>query len=222
MCSELALQKGLSFDTISSTGPNGAIIHYKPDPADCAVIRQDQIYLCDSGGQYLDGTTDVTRTHHFGQPEAHEIRMNTRVLQGHIALACAVFPDGTNGTQLDTLARFKLWSEGQDFGHGTGHGVGSFLNVHESPPYIGRGGTHSLQPGMVVSNEPGYYKDGSFGIRIESMMVCVKSDIPADEAGRHYYKFETLTKVCVPHRSLPVGSPLAGTPRSQARRPCSP
>lgn len=128
---------GLSFDTISSTGENGAIIHYKPEKETCKVIDIKQIYLCDSGGQYKDGTTDVTRTYHFGEPTAYEKRCFTRVLQGHIAVDSAVFPQGTTGFLLDPFARHALWKDGLDFRHGTGHGVGSFLNVHEGPQGIG-------------------------------------------------------------------------------------
>ncbi|KAF8828291.1 hypothetical protein HHX47_DHR4000873 [Lentinula edodes] len=135
--SELPLFKGLSFDTISSTGPNGAIIHYSPNPKDCAVIKQDQIYLCDSGAQFLDGTTDVTRTWHFGTPTEEEKRTATRVLQGHIAIDSAIFPNGTTGYIIDSWARKALWMDGLDFRHGTGHGVGHYLNVHEGPHGIG-------------------------------------------------------------------------------------
>lgn len=129
--------RGLSFTTISSTGPNGAIIHYSPDPASCPAIDRDQIYLCDSGGQFTDGTTDVTRTWHFSQPSKDQIRAFTRVLQGHIAIDRAVFPKGTTGYLLDVLARRALWEDGLDYRHGTGHGVGHFLNVHEGPQGIG-------------------------------------------------------------------------------------
>ncbi|KAI9462819.1 putative Xaa-Pro aminopeptidase P [Lactarius psammicola] len=164
--SELPLFKGLSFTTISSTGPNGAIIHYSPDPNDCAIIQKDQIYLCDSGGQYLDGTTDVTRTLHFGTPTDGQRRAFTRVLQGHIAIDTAVFPNGTSGNDLsDTWARRYLWRDGLDYRHGTGHGVGHFLNVHEAY------NSTPLKPGMTVSNEPGYYADGEYGIRIENVVI---------------------------------------------------
>lgn len=128
--------KGLSFDTISSTGPNGAIIHYKPEHGSCAIIREDQMYLCDSGGQFWDGTTDVTRTLHFGTPTKEEIDAFTRVLKGHIQLDMAVFPTGTTGYILDCLARTPLWKAGLDFRHGTGHGVGSFLNASHHFDYI--------------------------------------------------------------------------------------
>jgi Xaa-Pro aminopeptidase len=135
--SELDLFRGLSFTTISSAGPNAAIIHYSPDPDNCAIITKDQIYLCDSGGQYFDGTTDVTRTWHFGIPSEEEKRAFTRVLQGHIAIDCAVFPTGTTGYTIDSWARRALWQDGLDYRHGTGHGVGHYLNVHEGPQGIG-------------------------------------------------------------------------------------
>jgi len=172
--SENELFQGLSFATISSTGPNAAIIHYSPRPNECSIIRKDQMYLCDSGGQYLYGTTDVTRTWHFGKPTEEERRAFTRVLQGHIAIDAAVFPQGTTGYQIDTWARRPLWQDGLDYRHGTGHGVGHFLNVHEGPQGIGMRIVYNdiaLKKGMTLSNEPGYYADGCYGIRIESIVV---------------------------------------------------
>lgn len=162
---------GLSFDTISSTGANAAVIHYKPEPGACSVIDPNAVYLCDSGAQYLDGTTDTTRTLHFGEPTAMEKKAYTLVLKGHIALDSVRFPKGTTGFALDSMARQFLWQEGLDYRHGTGHGVGSFLNVHEGPIGIGTRVQYSEVPlsvGNVISNEPGYYEDGGFGIRIES------------------------------------------------------
>ncbi|KAG0707891.1 peptidase M24, structural domain-containing protein [Suillus ampliporus] len=153
--SELELFRGLSFTTISSTGPNAAIIHYSPEPDNCAIIKKDQVYLCDSGGQYLDGTTDVTRTWHFGTPTDEEKRAFTRVLQGHISIDTAVFPTGTSGFVIDSFARRALWQEGWDCRHGTGHGIGHFLNVHEGPHGIGTRITYNSTPlkaGMTVSN----------------------------------------------------------------------
>ncbi|KAJ8595569.1 Creatinase/aminopeptidase [Rhizopogon salebrosus TDB-379] len=190
--SEHDLFRGPSFTTISSTGPNAAIIHYSPDPADCATVKKDQIYLCDSGGQYLDGTTDVTRTLHFGIPTDEEKRAFTRVLQGHIAIDTAVFPSGTTGA--DTLARRALWQEGWGE-HGTGHGVGHFLNVHEGPQGIGtRIGYNStpLKAGMTLSNEPGYYADGRYGIRIESIVIVREAKTP-NNFGNGYLCFENVT-----------------------------
>lgn len=164
---------GLSFDTISSTGANAAVIHYKPEPGACSVIDPKAVYLCDSGAQYLDGTTDTTRTMHFGDPTDMERKAYTLVLKGHIALDNVKFPKGTTGYAIDVLARQFLWAEGLDYRHGTGHGVGSFLNVHEGPIGIGTRVAYSEVPlavGNVISNEPGYYEDGAFGIRIESKL----------------------------------------------------
>ncbi|TFK49276.1 Creatinase/aminopeptidase [Heliocybe sulcata] len=194
--SQLDLYQGLSFTTISSTGPNGAIIHYSPDPSDCAIIKADQIYLCDSGGQYLDGTTDVTRTWHFGTPTAEEKRAFTRVLQGHIAIDTAVFPNGTSGYIIDSWARRALWQDGLDYRHGTGHGVGHFLNVHEGPHGIGvriAYNNTALKSGMTVSNEPGYYADGRFGIRIENVVVVQDAQTPNNFGDKGYLRFEHVT-----------------------------
>jgi Xaa-Pro aminopeptidase len=162
---------GLSFDTISSTGPNAAVIHYKPEPGSCSIIDPKAVYLCDSGAQYKDGTTDTTRTLHFGEPTEMEQKAYTLVLKGNIALEQIKFPKGVSGFALDSLARQFLWAQGLDYRHGTGHGVGSFLNVHEGPIGIGTRVQYSEVPlavGHVISDEPGYYEDGNFGIRIES------------------------------------------------------
>ena len=191
--------KDLSFDTISAAGPNGASPHYKVDEKSNRRIDPNSIYLVDSGGQYLDGTTDVTRTIWVGpgEPTAEMKDRYTRVLKGHIALALAVFPEGTRGAQLDTLARAALWQAGVDYAHGTGHGVGSFLAVHEGPQRIGKfsggqaGTDEPLQEGMILSNEPGYYKQGEFGIRIENLILVEEREIACAE-GR-YFRFETLT-----------------------------
>lgn len=166
--------KGLSFDTISSTGANAAIIHYHPEENKCDKVDINEVYLCDSGAQYLDGTTDTTRTLHFGTPRPKEKKAYTLVLKGMIALGNAVFPKGSNGYALDVLARQFLWAQGLDYRHGTGHGVGSFLNVHEGPIGIGTRPQYievPLVPGMCISDEPGYYEDGAFGIRIENVVV---------------------------------------------------
>ncbi|KAF9060930.1 Creatinase/aminopeptidase [Rhodocollybia butyracea] len=194
--SELSLFKGLSFDTISSTGPNGAIIHYSPDPTDCAVIKQDQIYLCDSGAQFLDGTTDVTRTWHFGTPTEEEKRTATRVLQGHIAIDSAVFPNGTTGYIIDSWARKALWKDGLGFRHGTGHGVGHYLNVHEGPHGIGTRiscNSSPLKAGMIVTNEPGYYADGKYGIRIENVLIVKEVQTLANFGEKGFLGFECVT-----------------------------
>ena len=178
----------LSFPTISSTGGNASIIHYEPTPDNFSMIDKSKIYLVDSGAQYFDGTTDVTRTIHFSNPTQEEIDSFTKVLKGHINLACAKFPSGTKGDHIDSLARKFLWEDGKDYCHGTGHGVGHFLNVHESPPGISKGPRGKIYPGMLMSNEPGYYKDGEYGTRIESLIV-------SKEFKDGYCEFETVTLV---------------------------
>jgi len=187
-----------SFDTISSVGANAAIIHYKPHLPTAACLDIDQIYLLDSGGQYLDGTTDVTRTFHFGKPTDKEKLAYTSVLKGVIALCQAVFPSHTTGLQVDILARQALWRQGLDYRHGTGHGVGHFLNVHEGPHGISfraRSHTIALQEGMTVTNEPGYYEDGLFGIRIENQMIVKKVDTKYNFQNVGFLGFETTTYV---------------------------
>ncbi|WP_030539323.1 aminopeptidase P family protein [Sphingobium sp. DC-2] len=183
----------LSFDTISGAGPNGAIVHYRVDETTNRRIEPGSLYLVDSGGQYRDGTTDVTRTIAIGTPSAEMKRRFTLVLKGHIALARAQFPKGTRGGQLDILARQFLWAEGLDYAHGTGHGVGSFLSVHEGPQRIATfgGGDEPLQAGMILSNEPGYYKTGEYGIRIENLVLVEPREIAGAE--REMLGFETLT-----------------------------
>ncbi len=187
----------LSFRTISATGPHGALCHYSVDTDSNIPVENGHLYLVDSGGQYLDGTTDVTRVLAIGEP-SEEMRMRyTQVLKGHIALAVAKFPKGTSGGQLDVLARQHLWADGVDYAHGTGHGVGSFLAVHEGPQRIGlsagvQAGTgEPLQAGMILSNEPGYYKAGEFGIRIENLVLVKDAEI--DGAEGEYLEFENLT-----------------------------
>ena len=191
----------LSFDTISAAGPNGASPHYKVDEESNRPIEPNSVYLVDSGGQYLDGTTDITRTMWIGPdaPPAEVCDRFTRVLKGHIALALATFPQGTNGSQLDSFARQFLWAAGLDYAHGTGHGVGSYLSVHEGPQRIaksagGQAGTgQELMAGMFLSNEPGYYKAGEYGIRIENLVLVEERTIAGAE-GR-FLGFETLTFV---------------------------
>lgn len=192
-----------SFDTISAAGPHAALPHYKVDEASNIAIPPSSIYLCDSGGQYRSpdgaGTTDITRTVWVGpgDPSPEMIDRNTRVLKGHIELARARFPAGTTGAQLDALARMHLWAAGMDYGHGTGHGVGSFLSVHEGPQRIAKpGGAYAgtdtpLAAGMILSNEPGYYRQGHYGIRIENLVLVVPAAI--DGAEGEYLAFETLT-----------------------------
>ena len=184
----------LSFDTISAAGSNAAMCHYNHINADSpARLTMDSVYLVDSGGQYLDGTTDITRTVAIGDPGDELRRLFTLVLKGHIALDSARFPEGTTGTQLDALARQFLWQAGCDYDHGTGHGVGVFLSVHEGPQRISKqANTTALQPGMIVSNEPGYYRDGAFGIRCENLLVVRRS---AREEERPMLEFEALTLV---------------------------
>jgi Xaa-Pro aminopeptidase len=187
----------LSFDTISGAGPNGAIVHYRVSPATNRKIERDSLFLIDSGAQYVDGTTDVTRTLAVGTPTPEMRDRFTRVLKGHIAVATALFPTGTRGIQLDTLARQYLWEVGLDYAHGTGHGVGSFLAVHEGPQRITlpgssqSGGDEPLAEGMILSDEPGYYKTGEYGIRVENLVLVVKVDVPGAE--KEMLGFETLT-----------------------------
>ncbi len=187
---------GLSFETISSYGPHGAIIHYGPTPETDAALKPEGIYLVDSGGQYLDGTTDITRTISLGNATKKQKELFTRVLKGHIDLAMCRFPAGTVGKQLDTVARLPLWEAGLNYGHGTGHGVGSYLNVHEGPHAISyyRCIGVPLMPGMVTSNEPGFYLEGEFGIRIENL-VYVVPDEESQNGEIAFNRFENLT-VC--------------------------
>ena len=185
--------QGLSFTTISGSGPNGAIVHYRVTPETDRTLEDGELFLVDSGAQYLDGTTDITRTIAIGTPTPEMRRRWTLVLKGHIALAEARFPPGTSGSQLDILARHPLWMEGLDYDHGTGHGVGSFLSVHEGPHRITKTANKvGLEPGMVVSNEPGFYKAEAYGIRIENLVVVIKLVRP-DGADRDVYGFETLS-----------------------------
>ncbi|KAI0166392.1 aminopeptidase-like protein [Xylariaceae sp. FL1272] len=189
---------GLSFDTISSTGANAAVIHYKPERGSCPVIDPAAIYLCDSGAQYLDGTTDTTRTLHFGTPSEREIEANTLVLKGHIALDMTVFPKGTTGFAIDAMARQFLWKHGLDYRHGTGHGVGSYLNVHEGPIGIGTRIQFSevaLSPGNVISNEPGFYEDGAFGTRIENIVMVKEVETKHKFGDKPWLGFENVTMV---------------------------
>ncbi|MFC0590078.1 aminopeptidase P family protein [Novosphingobium aquiterrae] len=202
---ETGLLRDLSFDTISAAGPHAASPHYKVDEHSNIPIAPSSVYLVDSGGQYADGTTDITRTVWIGpgEPSAEHKDRFTRVLKGHIMLALAVFPKGTVGSQLDTLARYALWQAGVDYAHGTGHGVGSFLSVHEGPQRIakaqgGQAGTgQELLPGMILSNEPGYYKAGDFGIRTENLVLVERRTIAGQEG--EYYGFETLTFAPIDH-----------------------
>lgn len=190
---ETGLLEDLSFDTISGAGPNGAVVHYRVEEKTNRLIETGTLYLVDSGGQYRDGTTDVTRTLAIGAPSREMQERFTLVLKGHVALARAVFPVGTRGGQLDILARQFLWAQGLDYAHGTGHGVGSFLSVHEGPQRIATfgGGDEPLQAGMILSNEPGYYKTGEYGIRIENLVLVEDRAIAGAE--KPMLGFETLT-----------------------------
>jgi len=200
---EQADHAGPSFPTIAGYGANGAIIHYRPEAATAAALGAARVFLCDSGGQYLDGTTDVTRTLHFGAPSAHERRAYTRVLQGHVALARARFPAGASGAALDAIARAPMWADSLDYAHGTGHGVGAYLNVHEGPfgiaPQLRTAFEGGVAAGMCLSNEPGYYEEGAFGVRIENLVVVVPAPPPAaghaPAGARPWLAFDNLTLV---------------------------
>ena len=203
---------GNSFPTISSTGANAAIIHYQAAHGACSDIAPGAVYLCDSGGQYRDGTTDVTRTLHFeieGPPTEDERRAYTRVLQGHINLATAVFPAGTPGLMLEMLSRAPLWQDGLNFLHGTGHGMGAYLNVHEGPAGIGGGAAHisqvnearrrmylhPIEEGFYLSDEPGFYREGAFGIRIEADLVVQPAETRYAWGSRPFLGFRYCTPV---------------------------
>ena len=191
--------RDISFATISATGAHGASPHYHVTPESNAAIERGQLYLIDSGGQYADGTTDVTRVVPIGPPTPEMRDRFTRVLKGHIAIATAVFPDGTSGAQIDGFARRPLWEAGLDFAHGVGHGIGSFLSVHEGPQriaapnYPGGASLEPLRAGMMLSNEPGYYKPGEYGIRIENLILIEPRAVPGGDPDRAMLGFETLT-----------------------------
>jgi Xaa-Pro aminopeptidase len=193
----------VSFPTIAGAGPNGAIVHYRPTRRTNRRIEPGELLLVDSGGQYRDGTTDITRTVAFGEPTAEMRDRFTRVLRGHIAIARAVFPKGTTGAQIDALARLPLWEAGLDFDHGTGHGVGSFLSVHEGPQRLSKIGHAPLEIGMIVSNEPGFYKAGHFGIRIENLVLVEARRI--EGGAREMRGFETLTLVPIDRTLIEPG-----------------
>ena len=188
---ETGLLKDVSFPTISGAGSNGAIVHYRVTRRSNRAIRPGDLFLIDSGGQYEDGTTDITRTVAIGEPTPEMRERFTRVLKGHIAIARSVFPKNTSGAQIDGFARATLWSVGLDFDHGTGHGVGSYLSVHEGPQRISKVGSTALDPGMILSNEPGYYKAGAYGIRIENLVLVERREMAGAE--REMMGFETLT-----------------------------
>jgi Xaa-Pro aminopeptidase len=195
--------RGASFATIAGSGAHGAIVHYRATAESDRRVQKGELFLLDSGGQYEDGTTDVTRTITVGVPTSAMKVNNTRVLKGHIALAMARFPEGTSGVQLDVLARQYLWEAGLDYAHGTGHGVGAFLCVHEGPQRIAtKGSPVALQPGMILSNEPGYYAAGQYGIRIENLVAVVQ--VGQTEQGKKLLGFETLTLAPIDTRLVEV------------------
>jgi len=193
--------KDISFPTIAGAGPNGAIVHYRVTRASNRRIGTNELFLIDSGAQYEDGTTDITRTVIVGEPSEEMRDRFTRVLKGHIAIATAVFPENTSGAQLDPLARTALWQAGLDFDHGTGHGVGSYLSVHEGPARISKLGTVALRRGMILSNEPGYYKTAAYGIRIENLVLVIAAPEPVG-AEKPLNAFETLTLAPIDRRLI--------------------
>lgn len=194
--------KDLSFDTIAGAGPNGAIVHYRPTTRLNRRTEPGTLLLVDSGAQYLDGTTDVTRTVAIGEPSREMAERFTLVLKGHLALARVRFPQGVTGSALDALARTALWSAGLDYDHGTGHGVGSYLGVHEGPQRISKAASPvALKPGMIVSNEPGYYKEGAYGIRIENLQFVTEA-APIPGGDRPMLGFETLTLAPIDRRLI--------------------
>ena len=201
---DTGLLKDISFPTIAGAGPDGAIVHYRVTRRTNRRIEPGELFLIDSGGQYEDGTTDITRTVAVGTPSADMRKIFTLVLKGHIAIARAIFPEGTTGAQLDTLARQFLWRNGLDFDHGTGHGVGSYLSVHEGPARISKLGTAPLKRGMILSNEPGCYRPGAYGIRIENL-VLVTEATPHGGADKPLNAFATLTSAPIDRRLVEPG-----------------
>lgn len=191
----------ISFDTISGSGPNGAIVHYRVNEATNRNLKAGELFLIDSGAQYADGTTDITRTVAIGKPSAEMRERFTLVLKGHIDIATARFPKGTRGIDLDPFARRALWQAGLDYDHGTGHGIGSYLSVHEGPQSISRAGMAVLEPGMIISNEPGYYKEGAYGIRIENLVLVTPPERPAG-GDREMMGFETITLAPIDRRLI--------------------
>jgi Xaa-Pro aminopeptidase len=201
----------ISFDTISGFGPNGAIVHYRVNENSNKSFKDGSLYLCDSGGQYVDGTTDITRTIAIGTPPSNAALDFTLVLKGHIALATAHFPKGTRGVDIDVLARRPLWSHGKDYAHGTGHGVGSYLNVHEGPQSISKRGMEPLLPGMIISNEPGFYVEEQYGIRIENLVIVKEAENIA-HGNIETHCFETIT-LCPIDRRLIIADMLSSEER---------
>jgi len=191
----------ISFDTISSTGPNGAINHYRVNHETNRTLKEGELFLLDSGGQYMDGTTDITRTLPVGAVAEEYKRRFTLVLKGMIAISALRFPNGTTGAEIDAFARSALWKAGLDYGHGTGHGVGSYLSVHEGPQRIARTGRQELLPGMILSNEPGYYKPGEYGIRIENLIIVIEAE-EISGGDKPMLGFETITLAPIDRRLI--------------------
>jgi len=184
--------RDVSFDTISGAGPNGAIMHYRVSHGSNRKLEAGELFLLDSGAQYQDGTTDITRTVAVGQPTPEMRERYTLVLKGMVGLSMLRFPAGTRGADIDAVARLSLWKHGLDYAHGTGHGVGSYLSVHEGPQRIAKTGTERLLAGMILSNEPGYYREGAYGIRIENLILVTPAElVPGGDLPMH--GFETLT-----------------------------
>ena len=198
---ETQVLKEISFDTISGSGAHGAIVHYRVTAATNRKLKSGELFLVDFGGQYEDGTTDVTRTVAIGSPTQEMRERFTLVLKGHIAISAMRFPKGTAGSHLDAFARQALWQQGLDFDHGTGHGVGSYLSVHEGPQGLSKRSHVPLEPGMIVSNEPGYYKAGQYGIRIENLVI-VTEPVTIPRGDRKMMGFETLTLVPIDLRLI--------------------
>jgi Xaa-Pro aminopeptidase len=199
---ETGALQDLSFDSISGAGPNAALPHYRVNRKTNRKLKRGSLFLIDSGGQYKDGTTDVTRTVAIGRPNPEMRDRFTRVLKGHVAVARVRFPKGTTGSAIDALARAALWDGGFDYDHGTGHGVGAYLGVHEGPHRISKApNTVPLEPGMIVSNEPGYYKQGAYGIRTENLQV-VTAAAPIPGGDRDMLGFETLTLAPIDRRLI--------------------
>lgn len=197
---ETGALREISFPTISGSGPNGAIVHYRVSEKSNRVLQKGELFLIDSGGQYADGTTDITRTVAIGTPTAEMRERFTLVLKGMVSISMARFPHGTRGVDLDPLARRALWSHGLVYDHGTGHGVGSYLNVHEGPASISKGGLVELKPGMILSNEPGYYKAGAYGIRIENLVLVTEPKAVGGDVS--VMGFETLTLAPIDRRLI--------------------
>jgi Xaa-Pro aminopeptidase len=197
-----ALQE-ISFDTIAGTGPNGAIMHYRVTEETDSRLEEGHLLVLDSGGQYLDGTTDITRTIAIGTPPSEAAEAFTRVLQGLIGMSRLRWPKGLAGRDIEAIGRLPLWMAGQDFNHGLGHGVGAYLSVHEGPQRLSRTSHVPLEPGMILSNEPGYYREGAFGMRLENLIVCIDApDLPSSDPDREMLAWRTLTFAPIDRRLI--------------------